>query len=285
MSATLIERIINNPQMLSVRFQPIFRLGAQGDQIDSLEGLVRGPEGTHFEGANLLFDYVRRKRAEAAIDRSCIIAICRAVAELPADYRVNLNVHASTLGQNTGFVEFFSRQARNLSLALDRFTLEIVEHSPTHNVPGLIASLRALRDMGVKIALDDVGLGHSNYRMIIDCHPDYFKLDAFFVEGVSYDPFRRAVAKSVMCLAQEMKGSIVAEGARSVEDMSTLTEMGINLFQANLLCPPMRTSELVEKGFLSLHHATAASVGSGAYALDKAAPNSFRSTMKPAICQ
>jgi EAL domain-containing protein (putative c-di-GMP-specific phosphodiesterase class I) len=281
MSNTLIERIINNPQMLSVRFQPIFRLGAQRDQVDSLEALVRGPEGTHFESANLLFDYVRRKRAEGAVDRSCIVAICRAAAELPTGFRLNVNVHASTLGQNTDFVDFFSRQARNLSLSLDRFTLEIVEHSPTHNVPGLISTLRAFRDLGVKIALDDVGLGHSNYRMIIDCQPDYFKLDAYFVQGVSYDPFRRAVAKSVLCLAEEMKGLIVAEGAHSVEDMSTLTEMGVNLFQANLLCPPLRTSELLDKGFASFNPALEVSEDHP----HKRMPASFRSTMKPAICQ
>ena len=284
MTNTLIERIINDPQVLSVRFQPIFRLGAQRDQVDSLEGLVRGPQGTPFESANLLFDYVRRKRAEGAVDRSCITAICRAAAELPADYRLNVNVHASTLGQNNGFVEFFRRQARNLSLSLERFTLEIVEHSPTRNVPGLISSLQSLRDIGVKIALDDVGLGHSNYRMIVDCRPDYFKLDAFFVQGVSYDTFRCAVAKSVMCLAQEMKASIVAEGAHSVEDMSTLTEMGINLFQANLLCPPLRTPELLEKRFASFHPAVA-TPASAAQNSDKRAPASIRSTMKPAICQ
>jgi len=261
MSNSLIERIINNPTILSVRFQPIFQLDTSVDQIDSLEGLVRGPKGTNFEAADVLFDYVRRKRAEAVVDRSCVIAICRAVAELPCDCRINLNVHASTLGQNTGFVDFFRRQARNLSLSLDRLTLEIVEHSPTHNVPGLISSLRAFRDLGVKIALDDVGLGNSNYRMIVDCHPDYFKLDAFFVQGVSYDPCRRAVVKSVMCLAEEMKGVVVAEGAHSIEDMSTLSQMGVKLFQANLLCPPMPTPELSEKGFLSAHTASAPSPG------------------------
>ncbi len=252
MSNFLLERILNEPQVLSVRFQPIFRLGSGVNEIDSLEGLVRGPKGTHFEAADILFDYVRRKHAESAVDRSCIVAICRAAAELPEEFRINLNVHATTLGHNAGFVDFFRRQAKNLSVPLDRFTLEIVEHSPSHNVPGLISSLQELRDLGVRIALDDVGLGNSNYRMILDCHPDYFKLDAFFVQGVSYDPARRAVVKSVMCLAEEMKGIVVAEGAHAVEDFSTMTQMGVELFQANLLCPAVRPEELQAKGLLDV---------------------------------
>jgi EAL domain-containing protein (putative c-di-GMP-specific phosphodiesterase class I) len=99
--------------------------------------------------------------------------------------------------------------------------------------------------------LDDVGLGTSNYRLILDCRPDYFKLDAFFVRGVSYDPDRQAVVKSIMCLADEMKGVVVAEGAETNEELSTLSQMGIKLFQAHLVCPPMTSHELLQQGVLS----------------------------------
>lgn len=245
MKLHLLDRILDDADALSARFQPIFQVHAGRSRIDSIEGLIRGPRGTNFERADVLFDYVRRKHAESAMDRSCISAICKAVAEMPHNFRVNLNVHASTLGENPGFCEFFRRQARNFGLPLERFTLEIVEHSPVYNVPGLACNLRTLRDLGVRIALDDVGLGTSNYRMILDCHPDYFKLDTFFVAGVSEDPDRRAVTKSVMCLAQEMNASVVAEGVRSHEDLSTLQEMGVELFQAYILCPPILPEEFI----------------------------------------
>lgn len=246
----LLDRILDEPGELSVRFQPIFELRSGGSQIDSLEGLVRGPKGTNFERADILFDYVRRKRAEAAVDRACILAIFRALSELKFDGRINVNIHASTLGQNPGFLDFLKRQARNFSIHLDRITMEIVEHAPAYNVPSLTANIQALRDLGVRIALDDIGLGNSNYRMILDCRPDYFKLDAFFAQGASYDPDRRAVVKSVMCLAQEMKGVIVAEGVPCSEDLAMLTRMGISLFQANLLCPPLPPQELRSRGWL-----------------------------------
>jgi EAL domain-containing protein (putative c-di-GMP-specific phosphodiesterase class I) len=104
--------------------------------------LGRWSNGTIDHQRHYLFDYVRRKRAEAAMDRRCISTICREVADLPHDLRINLNVHASTLGQNLEFVDFFRREARNLTLPLDRFTLEIVEHSPSLNIPGLMRPCR-----------------------------------------------------------------------------------------------------------------------------------------------
>ena len=252
MKPHLLQRLLDDPKALSVRFQPIFRLSSDGNQVDAMEGLVRGPAGTNFERADILFDYVRRKHAEAAVDRRCIAAICKAVADLPPNSRINLNVHASTLGENPDFIDFFRRQTRTLSLPLERFTLEIVEHAPTYNVPGLTCNLRALRDLGVRIALDDVGLGTSNYRMILDCHPDYFKVDAFFVEGISRDADRRAVMRSVICLANEMKGEVVADGAHSPADLSVLGQLGVELFQAHLLCPPLLPQELRARGFVEV---------------------------------
>jgi EAL domain-containing protein (putative c-di-GMP-specific phosphodiesterase class I) len=225
-----------NPHRLSVRFQPIFHIKDGGSRVDSLEALIRGPQGTNFERADLLFDYVRRKKAETAVDQSCIVAIFNAVSDLPSQLRVNINVHASTLGKDPNFADFFCTEAQKRSLQLDRFTAEIVEHSPTYNVPGLLYTIRRLRDSGVRIALDDVGLGHSNYRMMVDCRPDYFKLDAYFVRGLSADPDRRAVVRSIVSLAKSMGGCVVAEGAESQESLVTLSKMGVELFQANLLC-------------------------------------------------
>jgi EAL domain-containing protein (putative c-di-GMP-specific phosphodiesterase class I) len=255
MSKPLLETILD-PDELSVRFQPIFHIPCGLNQIHSLEALIRGPQGTNFERADILFDYVRRKKAEAAVDRSCFSAICDVATDLPSQLRINVNVHASTLGQRPEFVDFFWKQAEKHSLAPERFTVEIVEHAPACNIPGLLASIAALRDSGVRIALDDVGLGQSNYRMMLDCHPEYFKLDAYFVRGLNADPKRRAMVKSVVTLAEAMDSSVVAEGVESTEDLAELGRMGVQLVQANLLCAAMPLGDLCATGPLGIHTAT-----------------------------
>jgi len=238
------------PGQLSVCFQPIFRLNGRVNQVYALEALIRGPQGTNFETADVLFDYVRRKKAEPLMDRACLAAIAPAAAELPATVRLNVNVHAVTLGQNPDFVTFFTKLAAKHGLGLQRFTVEIVEHAPTRNIPALMRNIAALRDSGVRIALDDVGLGQSNYRMMLDCHPEYFKLDAYFVQGLCVDRKRRAVVESLVALAAALGSSVVAEGVESLGDLGVLEQLGVELVQANTLCSALPAQDLLATGLL-----------------------------------
>jgi len=251
MKKSLLETILD-PHELSVCFQPIFRIQGGARRVDSVEALIRGPRGTNFARADILFDYVRRKRAEAAVDQSCLVAICDAAAALPPDLRINVNVHAATLGHSSEFVHFFQRQMHLRSLAFERFTLEIVEYAPTCNIPAIAQSLAELRDHGVRIALDDVGLGQSNYRMMLDCRPEYFKLDSYFVRGLSEDSKRRAVVESLVTLSDALESAVVAEGATSDDDLSRLAELGVKLVQANILCPAMPVEQLLATAHLGI---------------------------------
>jgi len=251
MRKSLLETILE-PGHLSVVFQPIFRLNGRLNQMHALEALVRGPQGTNFESAEVLFDYVRRKKAEPLVDRACLAAICAAAHDLPPTFRLNVNVHAVTLGQNPEFVAFLHKQAGKHGLGLQRFTVEIVEHAPTRNIPALMRNIADLRDSGVRIALDDVGLGQSNYRMMLDCHPDYFKLDAYFVQGLCVDRKRRAVVESVVTLAEALGSSVVAEGVESLGDLGVLEQLGVELVQANVLCTAMPAEDLLATGLLQV---------------------------------
>jgi EAL domain-containing protein (putative c-di-GMP-specific phosphodiesterase class I) len=244
MRKSLLDTILD-PRNLSVRFQPIFRIADAENRIHSVEALIRGPRGTHFESALVLFDYVRRKRAERLVDHSCLAAICAEAVHLPPDFQINVNVHAATLGQHAGFVESFRRLVKKHGLALERFTVEIVEYAPTCDVPELSRTIAGLRDAGIRIALDDVGLGQSNYRMMLDCHPEYFKLDAYFVRGLKDDSKRRAVVESVVAFGRALQSSVVAEGAESVEDIAMLAEMGVEFVQCNVLCAAVTLEELL----------------------------------------
>lgn len=248
MKRPLLETILD-PSQLSVRFQPIFHIG-KNPEIYSLEALIRGPRGTHFEQAGMLFDYVRRKRAEAEVDRSCLQAIFDEVQALPDDLRINVNVHACTLSERAGYVDFFRKETKKRGLVPERFVVEIVEHAPSCNLPELMQALQQLRDCGVHIALDDVGLGQSNYQMMLDCDPDYFKVDAYFIRGLARDSRRHAVVQSVIALAKAMDGSVVAEGCEAEEDLAEVRRLGIDLLQSNLLCPALPLDNLLENGLL-----------------------------------
>ncbi len=238
MSDTILDRL-RAPGAITVVFQPIVEARGERAQIHALECLTRGPVGTFVESPYVLFEYVRRKGEEAAIDRVCVAAALRSAATLPSGPRLCLNVHASTLGRDPGFPAFLRETAESLGIDPSRITVEIVEHAPPHDGPAFARAIAQLRSSSMRIALDDVGLGHSNYKMIVDTRPDYFKIDRFFVRAVQDDPYRLAVLESVARLAEKVGARVVAEGVEDLDELTAVQRLGIELIQGFLFARPL----------------------------------------------
>jgi EAL domain-containing protein (putative c-di-GMP-specific phosphodiesterase class I) len=256
-SASPVLDAILAPGGLQVAFQPIVEIRGPARHIHSLECLIRGPRGTNMEPAAVLFEYVRRKREETALDRACVAAALKAARSLPHDVRLSLNVHAATLERDPEFVLYLGDEAEACGIPLSRLTVEIVEHAPLWSGPAFREALSALRDIGIGVALDDIGLGQSNYRMMIDCKPDYFKVDGYLVRGCRADFYRMAVLESVASLARRFGARVVAEGVEEEDDLIALGAIGVDLFQGHVLYPPLTLEALKESGILPKLDATA----------------------------
>jgi EAL domain-containing protein (putative c-di-GMP-specific phosphodiesterase class I) len=243
MGTCLLDRILA-PDGISIVFQPIVEVHGREQRLHALECLTRGPAGTSLQSPTVLFEYVRRKGEEAAVDRACIAAALRESAPLPPSVRLSLNAHASTLGRDAGFADFVDATARAHGIDAARITIEIVEHAPPHDVPAFALALDRLRALGMRIALDDVGLGHSNYKMIVDSRPDYFKIDRYFVRDADGDPYRIAVLDSVARLAERVGARVVAEGIEHLADFEAVTRLGIDLLQGYRFSPPLSAREV-----------------------------------------
>lgn len=244
--ATLDEAI----RSLSVVFQPIFEIRNGSWRLHSLESLARGPKGTPLESADVLFEYARREQQEIRIDRACVTTAFRAAARLPGPPPLSINLHASTLELDGDFPEFLERTAREFSIPLARLTVEIVEHVPFWDGARFLEAIDHLRSFGAKIALDDFGMGHSNYRMILSCRPDYFKIDRSLVKGACADFYQRAVLESVSQLAHRVGARVVAEGVEDTQDLNAVLALGINLVQGYLFAHPMSVAELIDSDLM-----------------------------------
>lgn len=241
---------LQDPGNLTVVFQPIFELVDRPNPIHALEATIRGPQGTHFESQSLLLEYVRRKKAESIIDRECIRAVCSAVKLLPSDIRIHVNVHLATLEQNPGFVNYFELQARNNALPLQRFTVEFVD-GPSWEHPGAFAvGVDAFRKLGVRIGLNNVGLGNAAWRLMVERSLDYWKLSSYLAQEVIGDFKRRAAVESLLGLAKSLGSSVVSDGVRSEENLATLAMMGVQLVETDLLCRPISAEALLRSGVL-----------------------------------
>ena len=248
--ATLLDTLLE-PGKLSVVFQPIYEVGSGQLTLHGLECLIRGPRGTNAERPGVLFEYIRRKRAEAAIDRACLSAALAEAAELPVAVRLNLNVHASTLGRDLGFPGFLLDRAADAGIPPGLLVIEIVEHAPPLDVPAFRRALAELREAGLTIALDDVGLGQSNYKMILDVRPDIYKLDRYLVAGAWNDPYRQVILDSLARMVRRLEARAVAEGVEDSHELVAVEAAGIDLVQGFLFARPMPREDLVKAGLLT----------------------------------
>lgn len=246
---TLLDTILK-PGSLSPVFQPIFEVHGEERELHYLECLMRGPKGTSVERADILFGYVRRKREEIAVDRACMRAALQATSMLPFEPHISVNVHASTLGRDAGFVSYLKGLADDWGIESTRITVELIEHAPFWDVAGIWRAIDELRTYGMRLAVDDVGAGQSNYNMILDCCPDALKVDAYVVRGCHADKHRVAVLESITTLARRFGAQIIAEGIEEAADLEVLLGMGINLIQGYMLARPMTVQNLLQSGFL-----------------------------------
>ena len=219
-------------------YQPIMKVES-APVLQGFECLARGPKGTNFESAQVMFEYVRLKHEETVVDRACVVV---ALANAPPTH-LTVNVHASTLVRDRGFTDFVCATAQEHGKSSELLTIEIVEHAPSWDTATLTAALDRLRGAGMRISLDDIGLGQSNFKMILDVRPDFLKLDRYFVESCHQDRNRQAVIASVAHLASHFGSELVAEGVDCAETVETLRGFGVRYMQGDWFAAPMGAEE------------------------------------------
>ncbi|HEX9894274.1 MAG TPA: EAL domain-containing protein [Gemmatimonadales bacterium] len=233
------------PGGLRTLFHPIYEVsGAEGTKLWAVEALIRGPRNTNLESAVTLFEFVRRKRAEPVVDRACIRTALGEARHIPNAPSIGLNVHASTLGRDPDFLSFLLQTALENEIAQERLIVEIVEQVPYYHERTFRRNLDQLRNRGIRVALDDVGVGHSNLRMILETRPQVLKIDGTIVRGCHADYYRWALLEWTQTLAARLGAWPLAEGIEDQADLAAVTACGIRLVQGFVFCKPMPAAEL-----------------------------------------
>ena len=240
---TALERILA-PGALRTEFQPIVRVTDDGTELFALEALTRGPEHTNMARADVLFEYTRRKQQESLVDHACVARALSAAMLLDTDARITVNVHAATMTSVPSFAAWLAASACSHGIEPSRLIVEIVEHATPRRPEAFRDSLAMLRESGIGIAIDDLGAGDSNYQMLVECRPEFLKIDRHLVQGCSSDLYRGAVLKSVVTLAQSCGSQVIAEGVEEEADMIAIRELGIDLMQGWLFAPSLPAEEL-----------------------------------------
>jgi EAL domain-containing protein (putative c-di-GMP-specific phosphodiesterase class I) len=154
---------------------------------------------------------------------------------LPPPALLFINLHAAELNDET----LVSASAPLTAIA-PRVVLEITERASLDAIDDVPARVARLRELGFRIAIDDLGAGYSGLTSFARLSPEFVKLDMSLVRGVHEDPVKRKLVHSMTVLCKDMGISVVAEGIEVVEERDTLVELGCDLLQGYFLAKPGR---------------------------------------------
>jgi len=122
--------------------------------------------------------------------------------------------------------------------------LEVTEHVGVENYEQLSAARQRLRAAGVRLAVDDAGAGYASFRHIVRLGPDVIKLDRGIISGIDAEPAQCALAGALVGYAHDVGALVVAEGVETAEELSTLSDLGVDAVQGYLLGRPTEDPEV-----------------------------------------
>ena len=125
-----------------------------------------------------------------------------------------------------------------------RLTLEVTESCIGADPERAKRSIDELRDRGIRISIDDFGVGYSSMSQLLQLPIDELKIDKSFVLALEEDDRARAIISSTVELARALKLVVVAEGAEKASNLNSLAYLGVDIAQGFFIARPLTSDEL-----------------------------------------
>jgi predicted signal transduction protein with EAL and GGDEF domain len=137
-----------------------------------------------------------------------------------------------------------SRMLEWYHLPADRLVLEVTESCLTQDPALAKRSLERLRTLGVKISIDDFGVGYSSMSQLLELPVDELKIDKSFVLALDTDSRAISLIRSMIEMARALGLTIVAEGIESAQAYDALSIVGADVIQGNFVAFPLTSADL-----------------------------------------
>src|SRR5919107_6131497 len=122
--------------------------------------------------------------------------------------------------------------------------LEITESALVKDMPTSITTVKGLRDLGVRFAVDDFGSEYSSLSYLMRLPVDFVKIDKPFVWGLGVDPKATVIVEAIISLAHSLGLEVIGEGVENTEHLMHLRRMGCDLAQGKYLSEPVPSEEI-----------------------------------------
>ncbi|MCR2823518.1 putative bifunctional diguanylate cyclase/phosphodiesterase [Lederbergia panacisoli] len=225
-------------------YQPKYQFG----RITSIEALIRwkDPELGFISPATFI-PIAEEIGLIYEIDRWSLIEACeqnkewqdRGFPKIP----VSVNISAKQFQRD--YLVSMVKQALEISgLSPEYIKLEITESVFIKNLDYVTTVIKQLKEIGVKISIDDFGKGYSSLYPLLQLPIDEIKIDRQFISDIDQNMKKSRLVQSILSMAKGLQLNVVAEGIETKDERNTLMQMGCDELQGYLFSPPINAQEI-----------------------------------------
>ena len=206
-----------------------------GPERVGYEALLRTREPT-MNTPQLFLEAAERLKRVVELGRTIRKEVARRMSEAPAGAQLFVNVHASDL-----LDEQLWSPAAPLSPHAGRVVLELTERASFDQILGVSERVAALRKLGFRIGIDDLGAGYAGLSTLSQLRPEIVKIDMSLIRGIERDPVKRSIVASITQLCKDLNILVVSEGIETTGERDSVAELGGDYMQGFLFGRPIAT--------------------------------------------
>jgi EAL domain-containing protein (putative c-di-GMP-specific phosphodiesterase class I)/ActR/RegA family two-component response regulator len=215
---------------LYMMYQPVASWSER--RVVAYEALLRSTEPT-LSRPDLLLAAAEHLGRVRDVGRTVRRRVAASVGPIAEGCDVYVNLHPAELAD-----EDLYDPAAPLSAIAHRVVLEITERSSLDHLEDAAERIAALRALGYRIAIDDLGAGYASLSTLAMIRPDLVKLDMTLVRGVGRDPARQMMLRSLNQLCVQLGITTVTEGVETADELVGSLQAGGDLMQGYLFGRP-----------------------------------------------
>jgi len=216
----LVRRVLDAPDLLRAAFQPIVSIES-GDVV-GYEALARFA-AVPLQPSEAWFELAARAGLTPELEALALGTALEVAGRRPPPTGAFLSLNVSPLLLEDPRI---ASVLATPPLAPDGLVLELTEREPVADYDALRMAVAPYRARGYRIAVDDAGAGYASLRHVTELRPDFVKLDAGLIRGLTTDRARQALVRAMLTFVGDIGAVLVAEGVEHGEDLDPLTRAG-----------------------------------------------------------
>lgn len=222
---------------ITPHFQPI--VAVETGQLRGFEVLARWHDAERgWISPEVFIPLARSGGAIARLTQAIVCCACRSAVTWPGDFYLSFNMPPGLL-QDEDAVRTILQAATAAGFPLQRLRIEMTEVEVVEDEAATEATVRHLKDVGIKTMLDDFGAGYSSLLRLHRYQFHKIKIDAGFIRTLETDEASRKIVAAIVGLGSSLGAKVVAEGVATPFQLNFLSSIGCDAYQGWLLSPAL----------------------------------------------